>query len=384
MLEGFMYKAIIKLWKSGKSKKAISLNLGHDIKTIRKIINKYEELGISEPSLISRKSALDVHRERIVSYVESNLSNVRILEELQELGLRCSYSALTNYTRKLRISKDICVRFHTDPGVEAQVDFGYVGMQPSSDGKLRKAWVFNMRLSYSRLDYYEIVFDQKVSTFILCHMNAFKYFKGIPKEVKIDNLKSAIIEASFYEPVYQSLYERFANYYGFEIVPCRVRKPQEKGKVESGIKYIKNNFIAGRKFKNNQDLNIRLKAWLANYCNIRIHGTTKERPVDLYDKEERKALLILPLEDFKLGISYIRKPHKDCHIILDNNYYSVPYKYVGASVFIELTDKSVTIYHNNEKIAYHLRISGKGKFSTNVSHYPKYKNYSPDSVEYLT
>ena len=384
MLKGYMYKSIIRLWKLGKSKKSISRNLGHDIKTVRKIVKQYEELGISDPRIISRKSALDLHREKIVKYVESNLSNIRILEELQLLGLSCSYSTLTNYTRKLRVSKDICVRFHTDAGIEAQVDFGYVGMQPSGDGKLRKAWVFNMRLSYSRLDYYEIVFDQQVSTFILCHINAFKYFRGVPKEVKIDNLKSAIIKASFYEPLYQSLYEKFANHYGFEIVPCRVRKPQEKGKVESGIKYIKNNFIAGRNFKNNQDLNIKLKDWLDNYCNSRIHGTIKERPIDLYNKEEQKSLISLPLEDFKLGISYIRKPHKDCHIILDNNYYSVPYKYVGASVFVDLTDKSVTIYHNNEKIAYHQRISGKGKFSTNVSHYPKYKNYTPDSVEYLS
>ena len=77
-----------------------------------------------------------------------------------------------------------------------------------------------------------------------CHINAFKYFNDVPQQVKIDNLKSAILEASFYEPLYQSQYENLSNYYNFEIIPCRVRKPQEKGKKEAGIKYIQNNFFA--------------------------------------------------------------------------------------------------------------------------------------------
>ena len=88
------------------------------------------------------------------------------------------------------------MRFHSEPGEEAQVDFGYVGLMPSlQNGKKKKAWAFNMRLSYSRLDYYEIVFDQKVETFIQCHEDAFRSFGGVPKVVKIDNLKAGILEA---------------------------------------------------------------------------------------------------------------------------------------------------------------------------------------------
>ncbi len=72
-----------------------------------------------------------------------------------------------------------------------------------------------MRLSYSRLDFYKKVYDQKVETFILCHIHAFRYFGGVPKRIKIDNLKAAILEANFYEPVYQRLYKQFADYYVF-------------------------------------------------------------------------------------------------------------------------------------------------------------------------
>ena len=130
---------------------------------------------------------------------------------------------------------------HTLPGEEAQVDFGYLGLTYYK-GKKRKTWVFNMRLSYSRLDYYEIVYDQRVETFIQGHINAFYYFAGIPQYVKIDNLKAAILKANFYEPIYQELYKNFAYHYGFHPLPCRVRRPNDKGKVESGIKYVKNNF----------------------------------------------------------------------------------------------------------------------------------------------
>lgn len=80
------------------------------------------------------------------------------------------------------------------------------------DGKLRKAYIFNMRLSYSRLDYYEVVFDQKVNTWIQCHINAFKYFGGVPRIIKLDNLKAAIILANYYEPIYQEQYKRLKEF----------------------------------------------------------------------------------------------------------------------------------------------------------------------------
>ena len=110
-----------------------------------------------------------------------------------------------------------------------------------------------MRLSYSRLDYYEKVYDQKVKTFIQCHINAFESFQRVADSVRIDNLKAAILEANFYEPIYQKVYRDFSNYYGFKSIPCRIYKPNDKGKVESGIKYVKINFFKGRSFTSGND-----------------------------------------------------------------------------------------------------------------------------------
>jgi hypothetical protein len=229
-----------------------------------------------------------------------------------------------------------------------------------------------MRLSYSRLDFYKKVYDQKVETFILCHIEAFHYFGGIPKNIKIDNLKAAILEANFYEPVYQKLYKEFADYYGFHSLPCRIYQPNDKGKVESGIKYVKNNFFAGRKFKNEDELDKKLYQWMEN-ANQRIHGTTQKIPREEFNSKEKSALLKLPLQEFCLSQVGTRKVYHDCHVFINHNYYSVPYQYVGKEVQIEVGNHVVKIYFNHEIIATHAEIKGKGEFSTTSSHYPKYK-----------
>jgi len=383
MLAIAMYTTILTLFKQGKSKSEISRITGHDRKTVRKIIKKYQEQSIEVPIYKARPSKLDKYYDQIVSYLEKDLSKVRIYEELVRCNnIDASYSAVSRYIAKIIINNDICVRFHSDPAEEAQVDFGYSGMRLDEFGKLRKSWVFNMRLSYSRFDYYEVVFDQKVETFINCHKNAFRKFGGVPKTVKIDNLKSAVLQAGFYESVYQNLYKRFADHYGFYPLPCRVRKPQEKGKVESGIKYVKNNFFKGREFKSYDDLNYQLDNWV-DKANNRIHGTTKEKPSILFT-QEKEHLGKLPLEDFKSGLIFIRKVNKDCHITLDNNYYSVPYEYAAKEVEAEIIDYLVKISFNNNQIALHNKAKGKGNFVTQTSHYPKFKYYHCQSEEYLS
>ncbi|HQS85099.1 MAG TPA: IS21 family transposase [Alphaproteobacteria bacterium] len=380
-----MNTTILTLWKQGKSKKEIAEITGRDRKTVRKIIARCNEKGEDFPSIVKRESKLDEYNKEIISFLESDLSIVRISEKLKDLGCPIGYSGVKRYVRKIKINSTICVRFHSQPGEEAQVDFGYVGLMPDpQNSKRRKSWVFNMRLSYSRFDYYEVVFDQKVETFIRCHENAFRFFGGIPGVVKIDNLKAGILEAHFYESIYQRLYKEFSDYYGFYILPCRVRQPQEKGKVEAGIKYIKNNFFAGRQFETYKDLCCQLREWIDTYCHERVHGTTKEKPRILFETKEREFLKSLPIKAFYIGFRGERIVHKDCHIVTDNNFYSVPFKYVGQKVEVETNAKEIKIFYENHQVALHARQTGKGGFATQIAHYPKYKYYTPDSVEYLS
>jgi len=375
MLGVAMYITIKTLLKRGLNKSQIARATGHDWKTVSKVIQKIES-GEEIPEKKSHPRLLDPHKEKILELMEKGLSGIRINEELIREGVKVGYSTLKDYIAVIRKRENIFVRIHTDPGEEAQVDFGYAGLTPGNNGKKRKTWVFNMRLSYSRLDYYEKVYNQRVETFIQCHINAFNYFGGVPWRVKIDNLKAAILEANFYEPVYQRQYKDFADYYGFDPVPCRVYHPNDKGKVESGIKYVKGNFFAGRQFKDGRDIDVQLFNWQENTCNSRVHGTTRKIPREVFDNEEKIKLKTLPLEEFNLSEVGLRKVYHDCHIFVDYNYYSIPFEYVGKYVEIDLSRTLLKAFYNNKQIVLHQRIQGKGEFSTENKHYPKYKTYS--------
>ncbi len=375
MLRVAMYTTIKTLMEKGMNKSQIAQAIGHDWKTVAKVI-KGIEMGKEEPEKKPHQRILDSYKEKIVQLMEQGLTGVRIHQELQGLGTMVGYSTVKDYLASIKKRENIFVRIHTKPGEEAQVDFGYVGLTPCNNGKKRKTWIFNMRLSYSRLDYYEKVYDQRVETFIQCHINAFNYFGGVPEYVRIDNLKAAILETNFYEPVYQRMYKEFVVHYGFGPIPCRIYRPNDKGKVESGIKYVQSNFFAGRTFVDGDDVQRQLRDWQDNTANKRIHGTTRKVPKEVFDQEEKTRLRPLPQEEFKLSKTGTRKVYHDCHIYCDYNYYSVPFEYVGKEVEIELSKDLLKICCLGKEIAVHERQKGKGNFSTIKSHYPKYKRYS--------
>ena len=375
-----MYTTIKTLWEKGYKKRKISRITKHNFRTVSKVIKAVEK-GEEYLKKKEHPKKLDKYREEILKKLEEGLTGVLIHESLiNKEGIKIGYTTVAEYIKKIKNKEKVRIRFHTKPGEEGQVDFGYAGMIKDEKGKKRKAWIFHMVLSYSRLDYYEIVFDQKVETFIKCHEKAFEYFGGVPEYIKIDNLKSAILEAHFYEPLYQEQYKQFAIYYGFKPIPCRVREPQEKGKVESGIKYVKKRFLLGRKLEDIIEARKQLKIWLENTCNNRIHGTTRKRPRELFEQEEKHKLKKLPEKRYVFPDVSKRQVYNDCHIYVKYNYYSVPYEYVGKEVDIEIKENIIKIFYEYKEIAVHKLMEGKGQFSTNESHYPKYKRYN--STEY--
>lgn len=374
-----MYTTIKTLWEKTKNKTEIARITGHDWKTVAKVI-KNIEAGIEIPQYKPRNSLIDNYRQKILELLEKDLSAVRIHEGLAGDGFAGSYSTVKKYVSNLKRKNNIFVRVHTEPGEEAQVDFGYLGMSVDDFGKNRKTWIFNMRLSYSRLDYYEKVYNQKVETFIACHIHAFEFFGGVPQFVKIDNLKAAILEVNFYEPIYQQMYKDFAKYYGFSPIPCRVASPNDKGKVEAGIKFVKSNFFKGRSFSSGSDLDHKLTAWNTDK-NGRIHGTTRKIPFEVFMEEEKSYLKSLPPAKFSLAKISTRKVYHDCHIYVDYNYYSVPYRYVGKTVDIHLEDRLLKVFYQGVQIALHPRITAKGQFSTIPGHYPDFKIFDPDEYQ---
>jgi hypothetical protein len=300
---------------------------------------------------------------------------------MREFSLSVGYTTVRDYVNKLRASAPKAYMvLHSLPGEEAQVDFGYIGII-TVDGKQKKAWVFAMSLSYSRYMYAEITLDQCVRTFIMCHVHAFRYFGGVPQTVKVDNLKAAIIEADFYEPMVQRTYADFANHYGFLPNPCRIKTPTDKGKIESNIKYIKDNCFKGREFPDIISAQDFLKKWLARTANRRLHGTTAKVPADVFLKTEVAKLLPLPVCEFVFSNSKTATVWSDCHISYGHNYYSAPYSLIGCDVTAIEVNNLLKIYHEGKEVALHtLAVGMKGEHITDRRHYPSNKNITQEEI----
>ena len=380
MLGVNMHTTIETLFKRGYNKTQIAQILKIDRKTVRNVLKKIDEGGTIErkPTV----SILDPYKEYINIQVSKDLSAMRIFQDMQrDFGYTGSYDTVKKYISKIKQpTKKPYMVLNTLPGEEAQVDFGYIGTIKVNE-KHKKAWVFVMTLSYSRYMYCDIVFNQKVKTFIDCHKNAFRYFGGVPQTVKIDNLKAAILEADFYEPTVQKNYAAFAAHYGFWAQPCRVRTPTDKGKVESNVDYVKDNCFKNRDFENIDEAVNFSRLWLDTIANIRIHGTTKKVPLEVFKSIEKEKLLSLPTEDFILSNSVKCIVNTNCHISYSGNYYSVPYAYIGQEVDAIIANGLIKIYFKEKEIALHpVCTEDKGRYITSNEHYPYSKNISSKDI----
>lgn len=381
MLEVDMKTTIKTLYQKGYNKTQIGRMLDIDRKTVRKVLNDdTQEKGSGQGS--GWPSMLDAYREYIQIQLGKELSITRIHQDLQkEFGVKCGYTTLRDYVAKLRRNTPHAYMvLHSLPGEEAQVDFGYIGTL-KVNGSPRKAWVFIMSLSYSRYMYAAITLDQSVQTFIRCHTEAFRYFGGVPQTVKIDNLKAAIVETDFYEPTVQRTYAAFAKHYGFLPNPCRVYTPTDKGKVESNVKYVKDNCFKGRDFADLQEAQRFLAGWLSDIANCRKHGTTGKQPHKVFLETEKDKLRPLPAQDFIFSRSGSATVRTDCHIVHEGNFYSVPYAYIGMDVDVIEINHLLKIYHSGKEIALHsLCEHAKGEHVTDKSHYPSTKNVSQEEL----
>jgi len=229
--------------------------------------------------------------------------------------------------------------------------------------------LFVMTLSNSRKSYEQVVWSQDVETFIRCHEEAFSSFGGVPRIIKIDNLKSGVLKAHLYEPQLNPNYQSFSEHGGFVILPCRVRTPEHKGKVESGIKYVQNNALQGKRFHSLEEQNAYLRSWNRTWATTRIHGTTKRQVGQMF-KEEQPRLQALPEQTFAFFSVGTRKVNSgDSHIEVKGAYYPVPPRYMGRKVEVYYNRKWVKVLYQGKTIQW-LSTIEKGRFHPDKSCLP--------------
>ena len=388
-------KDILHRLRCGDSERQISRDLGISRPTVHKyklmaemqgfLDNAKELPGIDQleavlgpaPQPPRRPSTLAPYRKLVKQMLEQGVEMTAMWQRLRDnYSYTGSYSSVRRYVHQLRpaSSEEGVIRVHTEPGEELQVDFGSVGklFDPVS-GRLRTAYVFVATLCYSRHQYAELVFDQKVNTWIQLHKCAFEAFGGVPKRVKPDNLKAAVKEVLVYDPVLGEAYRQMALHYGFLISPTAPGQPQQKGKVENGVRYVKRNFMAGQEFADIGFANQHLQTWVAEIAGVREHGTTHQAPLYLFGEYEVAALQPLPETPFELCEIRPVKVHPDCHVVINGSYYSVPYLWVGKALDAYIYERMVEIYAGQELVSSHVRLHEKGRWSTRMQDYPPHK-----------
>ena len=320
-------------------------------------------------------SRCEPYRDAIEAKLERGLTATRIHQDLQsEHGFDGSYYSVRRFVNQLQENTPLPFRrMECLPGEEAQIDFGTGAYVVDADGQKRRPWMLRVVLSCSRKGYSEVVWRQTTDNFIAAIENAFHYFGGVPKRLVIDNLKAAVKRADWYDPELHPKLQSFAAHYGATFVPTKAYTPEHKGKVESGVKYVKNNALKGLDFKSLADQNEHLLDWEATVADTRIHGTTKKQVRKHFEEVELGALMPLPRDRFAMFHEAQRTVSRDGHLEVDKAYYSAPPEYVGRRLWVRWDTRLVRIFNSRwEQIAVHSKCE-PGRFRTAAAHIPREK-----------
>jgi transposase len=323
---------------------------------------------LSTAGVQGRKSLCLEYDQLVLAKFEAGLSAQRIYQDLKAEGaFPGSYESVKRYVAKLRqTDPEVVQRIEVQPGEELQVDFGTGPVLVGEDAKRRRTSIFRLVLSYSRKAYSEAVLRQDTETFIRCLENGFRAFDGVSLTINLDNLKAAVLKADWADPQLNPKLADFARHYGTTVLPCLPRTPEHKGKVESSVKYVKGNALAGRKFGSLAELNRHLADWEKTVADRRIHGTTKRQVAELFGLE-RPSLLPLPASIFPLYREGPRTVHRDGHVEVDKSYYHVPPEYLRQQVWVRYDGREVRIFARQrdgtlKQVQVHRRIE-PGKFT---------------------
>ncbi len=318
-------------------------------------------------------SALEPFKPYIVERLTDlpDLTSTRLLQDLKQRSFPLGICQLRRYVAMVRTprSRKAYLRIETDPGEQAQVDWGSFG-HIRIGATQRPLSVFSMVLSWSRALFIDFSLDQQMETFCRMHRRALDSFGGIPRRIVYDNLKSVVLHHVGSTVQFNPRFLAFAGHYLFETIAAPVRYPEYKGRVEASIKYIRQSFYYGRSFSSLDDLRSQAALWCEHTANQRLHGTTRERPTDRL-LVERTRLRRLPERPFDTDLVIPLIVSKEARVTLDTNTYSVPPDYVGKTVHLRADDRTVRILCDGTEVARHDRCWDRRRHIEDPAHIEK-------------
>jgi len=358
VLRGTDVDEVMELKRQGLSIRAISRLTGYDRKTINRYLAEPSSRPVYGPR-VAAPSKLEPHKVYLKERLRAGVWNAAVLlRELRERNYSGGYTILKDWLhpqRKQALSSAV-QRFETSAGKQAQVDWGHLGTLSDGDSE-RKLWGFTMTLGYSRRLFAAAATDQKSGTLLRMHEAAFYEWGAVPDEILYDRMKTVwtgVDERG--EIVWNAIFLDFARYWGFTPRLCRPYRAQTKGKVESGVKYVRRNFLCGLQGREPTgliDLNGQLRWWVAQVANQRVHGTTHEQVMIRWEADRAAMSPVNGRLPYPYMDDEQRKVARDAYVSWKGSRYSVPWGYAGKEVWGRDHGSSVEIRYSAERIAVH-------------------------------
>lgn len=363
---------ILELHREGLTVSAIARRIGMDRKTVR----KYVQAGVQIPKYKARPPQVhvldpfaDYVTQRVLAYPD--LSERRLLREIREMGYAGGRTVLGDLLRKVRPARETGfeVRFETPAGHQAQVDFAHFNVEfEDVPGQRRSIWLFSLVLAHSRYLWARFVEHQDLQTMLRCHVEAFEWIGGVPREILYDRMKTAVLgESEERHVVYNAKLVALAKHYDFAPRACKPYRAKTKGKVERPFRYIRQDFFLARHFLNLGDLNAQLRHWLDTVANARQHGTTQRIVSDHY-REEKSSLQPLPVNSFNGVIRLERRVSHEGLVSVGGNYYSVPDRARRRVLEVHSLAQEIRIFEDGQLLAVHPVLEGRRQTSILPGH----------------
>jgi transposase len=358
--------------QEGLSVTALAQRFDLDRKTVRRCLRSSSfqpyQRATRTDTLLSEHAEFLRDRAPAVDY------SARILfQELRDSrGYTGSYETVKLFVRPLRAvatqAQRALTRFETPPGWQSQIDWGqarvYLRHRPVTQH------LFVLTLGFSRRGFYCACPDERLSQFLDAHERAFEHFGGHTREHLYDRPRTVCRPGEDGKVVWNPAFKGFADYWGFEPRLCRAYRAQTKGKVESGVKYVKRNFLPGRTFVDQADFDAQLAEWTATIADVREHGTTHERPIDRFARERNTLIPTAGQPGFRLQLRAARVVADDYLVSFETNRYSVPFTLIGQSVEVERRGDLLRFHHRGEVVATHAASSGRHQLVILPEHGP--------------
>jgi Integrase core domain len=404
-------REVLRAWLGGAGKRPAARRAGVDVKTAQRYIKAAQAAGLARDGDESQLTdgllgqvvavvrparpaghgesweALVPVKAEITGWVKDGLTLVKIGEFLERRGTAVPYRTLARFaaaecgysSSRQQVTVPVA---DGKPGEEVQIDFGYLGMIADGDRR-RKLHALVFTAVLSRYCFVYLTFSQTTAAVIAGCEAAWGFFGGMFRVLIADNLKPVVDKADRLEPRWNREWLEYAQARGLVCDPARVRSPQDKGRVENGVKFVQVSFFAGEQFADLADAQRRAEDWCRVRAGMRVHGTIRQRPAEVFAHLEAPALLPAPEQPYRVPAWSEAKVQRDFHVRAQNAFYSVPYRLAGQQVTVRADGTLVKIYHRGQVIRTHAQQPAGGRASDAADFPPGTDIYARRDVDKL-